>query len=278
MEVLKADFKDPSAPKRFCHSLQQTGFAVVSNHPIKKSLIDDVYQEWKDFFNSPAKKNYTFQKSDQAGYFPFGMENAKGSDLKDLKEFFHIYEGKVYPTELSNKSIELRNQLYDLGSILLKWIQEETPEEIRTAYSCPLHEMIQDSEKNLFRIIHYPPLDGSEEEGAIRAAAHEDINLITLLPASTASGLEVLDLNSNWHAVPGDFGDIVVNVGDMLQMASGGFYKSTTHRVVNPKAEVSKTSRYSMPLFLHPRPEVRLSKEHTAESYLDERLKEIGLK
>jgi isopenicillin N synthase-like dioxygenase len=278
MEVLKADFRDVSAPKRFCLSLQQTGFAVVSHHPIKKSLIDDVYEEWKNFFNSPEKKKYTFQKSDQAGYFPFGMENAKGSELKDLKEFFHIYEGKVYPLELSRKSLELRNQLYELGSTLLEWIQSESPEEVRESYSCALHEMIKDSEKNLFRIIHYPPLDGTEEEGAIRAAAHEDINLITLLPASTASGLEVMDRNSRWHQVPGDFGDIVVNVGDMLQMASGGFYRSTTHRVVNPKGAAAKTSRYSMPLFLHPRPEVRLSNDHTAETYLDERLREIGLK
>jgi isopenicillin N synthase-like dioxygenase len=137
--------------------------------------------------------------------------------------------------------------------------------------------MVTNSDKNLFRIIHYPPLTGSEQPGAIRAAAHEDINIITLLPASTAMGLQVKDNAGGWHDVPGNWGDIVINVGDMLQMASQNFYRSTTHRVVNPEGEAAKQPRYSMPLFLHPKPEVVLSETHTAQSYLDERLREIGL-
>ena len=111
----------------------------------------------------------------------------------------------------------------------------------------------------------------------MRAAAHEDINLITLLPAATAPGLEVLDTQGRWHSVKCDPGTIAINAGDMLQMASCGFFKSTTHRVVNPRGPEARLPRYSMPLFLHPRAEVRLSAEHTAKSYLEERLRELGL-
>lgn len=278
MKVLRADYGSPEGPQCFVKSLKETGFAVIAKHPISKDLIDEVYSEWKNFFNSEEKHQYKFDKDTQAGYFPFGSEHAKDSKTIDLKEFFHIYDGKVYPKEISDKSFQLKRQLLQLGQTLLKWIDELSPAEIRKNYSMPLHHMVENSDKNLFRIIHYPPLAGTEPEGAIRAAAHEDINLITLLPASTAMGLQVLDLNGNWHEVPGDYGEIVVNVGDMLQMASRQYYRSTTHRVINPPGDLAKSSRYSMPLFLHPRSEVPLSETHTAGSYLEERLREIGLK
>ena len=142
----------------------------------------------------------------------------------------------------------------------------------------PLRRMVEGSPQTLFRILHYPPLAGDEEAGAVRAAAHEDINLITLLVAATAPGLQVQDAGGRWLDVPADPGSVVVNSGDMLAMASGGHYRSTTHRVVNPAGEESRRSRLSMPLFLHPWPEVRLSATHTAREYLDERLREIGLK
>ena len=141
----------------------------------------------------------------------------------------------------------------------------------------PLSEMIKDSDETLLRVIHYPPMKGNEEQGAIRAAAHEDINLITLLCSATAAGLEVKDIDGNWHSVPCDPGSIAINAGDMLQMASNGYYKSTTHRVVNPMGADAKLPRYSMPLFLHPRPDVVLSKDITAGQYLKQRLTEIGL-
>ncbi len=127
------------------------------------------------------------------------------------------------------------------------------------------------------RILHYPPLTEHYEHDAIRAAPHEDINLITLLPAATTPGLEVKDLQGNWHAVTCDAGNIVVNVGDMLQLCTDFYYRSTTHRVVNPAGKDKLTSRYSMPLFLHPRPEVALTQERTADEYLRERLREIGI-
>jgi isopenicillin N synthase-like dioxygenase len=138
--------------------------------------------------------------------------------------------------------------------------------------------MIEGSDDTLLRPIHYPPLTGGEEEGAIRAAAHEDINLITLLPAATAPGLQVKDAKGNWVNIACDPGSLAINAGDMLQMASGGYYVSTTHQVVNPNGPEAKKPRYSMPLFLHPRKDVKLSDKHTAGSYLEERLIEIGLK
>ena len=138
--------------------------------------------------------------------------------------------------------------------------------------------MITDSKTNLLRIIHYPPLDGNEEDGAIRGSAHEDINLITLLVSGTEPGLQVQDTDGNWHDVSCDPGCLAINAGDMLQEASGGYFPSTTHQVINPDNEIKNKSRLSMPLFLHPRDEVILSKKYTAKEYLDERLREIGLK
>ncbi|PIR22069.1 MAG: 2OG-Fe(II) oxygenase [Deltaproteobacteria bacterium CG11_big_fil_rev_8_21_14_0_20_45_16] len=278
MQVLKADFEGSDGAKIFVESCRSTGFAVVTNHPIKRGLVDAVYAEWKEFFASDSKFDYLFNKDTQAGYFPFKSENAKGYSQKDLKEFFHVYEGQPFPAQLSKKTFELRMQLFELGQSLLRWLDEGTPPEVREHYSMPLDQMALGSKKNLFRIIHYPPLTGVEDAGAVRAAAHEDINLITLLPASTAMGLQVKDLAGDWHDVLGNYGDVVVNVGDMLQMASQNYFRSTTHQVVNPKAEAARGSRFSMPLFIHPYPEVKLSAQHTAASYLDERLSEIGLK
>jgi isopenicillin N synthase-like dioxygenase len=135
--------------------------------------------------------------------------------------------------------------------------------------------MIEGSPDTLLRVLRYPPLTGEEEPGAVRAAAHEDINLLTVLPASNERGLQLLTKTGEWADVPSDFGSLVINVGDMLQEASGGYYKSTTHRVVNPSGEGARRSRVSLPLFLQPRPDVVLSERYTAGSYLDERLREI---
>ena len=167
-----------------------------------------------------------------------------------------------------------------MGSTLLGWIEEpiRPAEEIRSQLAMPLSQMIEDSPETLLRPIHYPPLTGGEEQGAIRAAAHEDINLITLLPAATAPGLQVKDLAGNWHEVSCDPGTIVVNSGDMLKIATSRYYPSTTHRVVNPHTSEARKPRYSMPLFLHPRKDARLTATLTAGEYLDQRLRAIGLK
>ena len=198
--------------------------------------------------------------------------------ISDIKEFYHFYPWGRLPSDLSSNTKKLYKELVSLTSTLLHWIQDETPEHIKSLFSAPLPDMIIDSKTHLLRIIHYPPLDGTEEADAIRGAAHEDINLITLLVAGTEPGLQVQDIHGNWHDVSCDPGSLAINSGDMLQEISGGYFPSTTHRVVNPSNNIENKSRFSMPLFLHPRDDIILSKRYTARKYLDERLKEIGLK
>jgi isopenicillin N synthase-like dioxygenase len=277
MDVLTVEYGSPEAAHQFVHSLRHTGFAVIRNHPIPQELIQSVFSEWADFFRRPDKERYRFDPELQSGYFPFKSENSKDSPIKDLKEFFHLYHWSTLPEGMSDASRDLFDRLQNLALELLAWSQDGLSETIRNSLSMPLPQMTQGSRETLLRPIHYPPIEGEVEPGAIRAAAHEDINLITLLPAASAPGLEVQDLTGKWHEVICDRGTIAVNAGDMLQMATQGFYRSTTHRVVNPKGMNSLTPRYSMPLFLHPRADVPLSSEHTAGSYLKQRLREIGL-
>lgn len=278
MQVLTVDYRSNDAARLFTQSLVDTGFAVLSNHSIDSNLVQATYGEWEAFFSSQEKFNYLFDKEKQDGYFPLDIaETAKGSSVKDIKEFFHIYPAGRYPSSLSNNTKLIYQALSNLAAELLQWIEKHTPTEIVQNFAMPLSQMIHDSERTLLRILHYPPLTGQEEEGSIRAAAHEDINLITLLVAGTAPGLQVKDARGNWHEVSCDPGTIVINSGDMLQMCSNNYYRSTTHRVMNPTGDLAKKSRFSMPLFLHPRDEVQLSETHTARSYLLERLQELGL-
>ena len=278
MNVRKVNYKDQNAPYEFTRSLRQTGFTVLTDHPVDMNLIETVYSEWADFFSSDNKNKYPYDPVRQDGFFPYKTENAKGQSLKDLKEFFHIYSWGRYPEELSNKTLDLYAQLLELTGTLLGWIQVETPRDVSSLFSMPLPDMVTDSKTNLLRIIHYPPIDGKEEDGAVRGSAHEDINLITLLVAGTQPGLQVQDTNGNWHDISCDPGCLAINAGDMLQEASHGYFPSTTHQVINPDNQIDNKSRFSMPLFLHPRDEVVLSKKYTAKEYLDERLREIGLK
>ena len=278
MKVKTISYLSPTAGKEFADSLRETGFAVVSDHPIAADLIHKSFSEWEGFFASDAKHKYTFEATKQAGYFPFRTENAKDYAQKDLKEFYHYYPWAQWPEGASTYTPELHRALVTMAATLLRWVEESTPDAIRRNFSMPLSQMIEVSQEILLRPIHYPPLTGSEEEGAVRAAAHEDINLITLLPAATAPGLQVKDVHGTWYDVPCDPGTIVVNSGDMLKAASRDYYPSTTHRVVNPSGPSSRLPRYSMPLFLHPRKDVLLAPGLTAGQYLDERLREIGLK
>ncbi|MDR3608474.1 MAG: 2-oxoglutarate and iron-dependent oxygenase domain-containing protein [Oligoflexia bacterium] len=278
MNVKTVRYGTDQAAREFTESLRETGFAVITHHPISAELIKETFAEWGRFFASDSKFQYTFDPSKQAGYFPFRSENAKDSGKKDLKEFYHYYSARSeLPEGVRRFTPELFGKMSALGAELLSWIEQNTPAEVLRKFSMPLSEMIRGSQDTLLRPIHYPPLTGIEEEGAVRAAAHEDINLITLLPAATAPGLQVKDMAGNWHDVPCDIGTIVINSGDMLREASGGYYPSTTHRVVNPRGPDAKLPRYSMPLFLHARQEVRLSDRYTAGAYLQQRLREIGL-
>lgn len=263
---------------KFSDSLKNTGFAVIKPMTNLKPLLDQFYKEWERFFKSDMKVRYKHAADSQTGYFPPNSEKAKDSKVFDLKEFYHIYKFTDYPHGIGVTSSILELFLKSYGEDLLRILDKTMPESVRNGLSEPLADMVNSTEQTLFRVLHYPPLTGKIEEGAVRSAAHEDINLITLLPAATETGLQVKDAEGNWHEVSTEPGSIVVNAGDMLQEASGGYYKSTTHRVVNPSGEAAKKSRFSAPMFVHPRPEVVLSKKYTAATYLDERLKEIGLK
>ena|SRR3989338_4905189 len=278
MKIATVSYNDKTAAKDLTDSLHYTGFAVLSHHPIEPRLIDDVYEEWRQFFKNEQRFNYLFNRETHEGYVPLSLsETAKGYGKKDIKEFYHLYSWGRYPTMLSDKSRILAQQLTELASFLLGWIERYTPVEISKRFSEPLSGMLKGSTRNLFRILRYPPLTGEEQAGALRAAPHEDINLITLLPTATEPGLQAKDNHGVWHNVPCDHGMIIINVGDMLEECSQGWYQSTTHQVMNPSDEHAIQERLSMPLFLHARDDVRLSTRHTANSYLQERYEELGL-
>lgn len=279
MFITPVDFTSPTAAKDFAESLHTTGFGVLTNHPLSQQLLNTVYAEWYSFFQNDNKYNYEYDPQKYDGYFsPSVSETAKGNTKRDLKEFYHIYPWGRYPSEVSDAAQQYYTQGATLAATLLQWVEQYTPAEVKEKYSMPLSQMITGSEQTLLRVLHYPPLQGDEEAGAVRAAAHGDINLLTILPAATAAGLQVVGNDGAWHDVPCDFGMLIVNIGDMLQEASEGYYPSTIHRVLNPTGDEAKKSRISLPLFLHPRPDVVLSKRHTAGTYLAERLQELHSK
>jgi len=276
MNVDVVDFQSPDAPERFTNSLRHTGFAVVVNHPLSQDLIQSIYDEWLAFFDSDAKWQYRFSPGDQDGYFaPDVSETAKGNTVRDLKEFFHVYPWGQYPTEVSRAALEYAEQAKAVAVTLLQWVEANTPDEVAARFDRPLSQFMEGSKRSLLRILRYPPLRGDEDPTAVRAAAHEDINLLTVLPASNEPGLQVRDVHGNWHDVPTDFGSIAINCGDMLQLASGGYYPSTTHQVTNPTGESARRSRISMPLFLHPADDVVLAEGRTAFEFLQERIAEL---
>ncbi len=158
-------------------------------------------------------------------------ETAKGHAQKDIKEYFHYYPWGQCPTELKQEIQQYYQEANQLATELLAWVEEYSPSAISEKYSQSLSSMIDGSHKTLLRVLHYPPLDDNEQLGAIRAGAHEDINLLTILPAANEPGLQVLDKDGNWIDVPCDFGNLIINIGDMLQEASDGYFPSTTHRV-----------------------------------------------
>lgn len=279
MNVQVVDYQAPDAAARFTESLRETGFGVLKNHPIPQTLVEGIYREWLDFFNTEAKHRYAFDRQNQDGYFSTEIsETAKGYTVKDIKEYYHIYPWGRFPQEVSDAARRYYDLANQLAAELLSWVEANTPADVKVRFSMPLADMIHDSRKTLLRVLRYPPLTGNEPAGALRAAAHEDINLLTVLPAANEPGLQVKDAEGNWYDVPCDFGTLVINTGDMLQEASGGYYPSTSHRVVNPTGEGRFKSRVSLPLFLHPRDDVRLSERYTAGSYLEERLRELGVK
>jgi isopenicillin N synthase-like dioxygenase len=280
------------------------GFVAVVNHGIEGDTIAKLYESAKQFFALPddVKRQYEIDGlAGQRGYTSFGKEKAKQSTVADLKEFYQFGQTVEDADEIKNEypnnitGIHLHNindsffkayrSFEKSGNALLQAIAVYLG--LDENYFKPhIHHG-----NSILRAIHYPPIK-TEPASAIRAEQHEDINLITLLVGASADGLEVLNKQNQWVAVKSSPNQIVVNVGDMLQRLTNNQLRSTTHRVVNPPRELWHTSRFSMPFFLHPRSEMKLDclpqcvtsqnplsyQPTTSGEYLDERLKEIGLK
>jgi isopenicillin N synthase-like dioxygenase len=290
--------------KELGEAYENIGFVAVRNHLFKGDTEEQLYAGVKQFFalSDTQKSNYEVPSlAGQRGYTSFGKEHAKGSSVGDLKEFWHFgqevqgddpikneYPENIWCDELPefNKvGIEAYRAMENTGKYMLRAI----------ALFLGLDEFYFDNKiyngNSILRPIHYGPIQ-SEPKNAVRAGQHEDINLITLLMGASADGLQVLNKKGEWVAVTALPEQIVVNVGDMLQRLTNNRLKSTTHRVVNPPREQWGSSRYSIPFFLHPRSEMRLDclpecvtvdnplqyEPISAGEYLDERLREIGLK
>ncbi|BDI60212.1 isopenicillin N synthase family dioxygenase [Qipengyuania nanhaisediminis] len=249
-------------------SFAEFGFAVVRDHGIDQDLIDRAEAKSKEFFALPdaVKRSYKIDGGGGArGYTPFGTEKAKDAEIFDLKEFWHVGrelpEGhelseymapNVWPDEIDGFR-ETFSALYsafeDAGARVLEAIALSLG--LERGFFAPT---VEDG-NSVMRLLHYPPLGPDAPEGAIRAAAHGDINTITLLLGAEEAGLQLLTKSGEWHAVEAEEGSLVINVGDMLERLTAGKLRSTTHRVVNPRGEGAKRSRYSMPFFLHFRPD-----------------------
>jgi isopenicillin N synthase-like dioxygenase len=283
---------------------EDVGFVAVKNHGIPDELISDLYKYVQQFFSLPSDKKRIFEIPElagQRGYTSFGIEHAKGSDAPDLKEFFQYGQTvpddhplkPEYPDNVSVKEVEGFNETLFAAYRAFEKSGKSLLQAI--ALYLGLNENYFDDfveeGNSIVRAIHYPPIT-VEPKSAIRAEQHEDINLITLLVGASAGGLEILTKQNEWVGVTSLPEQIVVNVGDMLQRLTNNKLRSTTHRVVNPPRELWHTSRFSIPFFLHPKSSMDLSalkscvdENHakvyddiTAGEYLDERLREIGLK
>lgn len=305
-----ADFTDGTQEQKeaFVRSLGEAytniGFVSIKNHGLSDELTKNLYDSVEKFFRLEDDAKLAYEKKElagQRGYISKGREKAKGRNTGDLKEFFHVgqpkesqredYPDNIWPTEvpeLEKFTSEAYQTLLQAGINMLKAI----------ALYLNLPENYFDDKvkegNSILRPIHYFPIDNPDElpPDAVRAAEHGDINLITLLMGASADGLQVLRRDGEWIPITALPDQIVVNVGDMLERHTNGKLKSTIHRVVNPPRELMHTSRFSIPFFMHPVSEMDLSclsgcidEEHpkafediTAGEFLDERLREIGLK
>lgn len=283
---------------------EDIGFVAVKGHFLNDTLSDNLYAQVKAFYALPFEAKEQYEVPDlagQRGYTSFGKEHAKGRTEGDLKEFWQfgqwVEDGDPIKSEYpDNVSINELPEFNKLGKEAYQRLEETGKHMLRAiAIYLGLDEFYFDDKihngNSILRAIHYPPI-ANEPKSAVRAAEHEDINLITLLMGASAEGLEVLNKQNQWVGITALPDQLVVNVGDMLQRLTNNKLKSTTHRVVNPPREKWGTSRFSIPFFLHPKSSMKLDclpscisaanplhyEPITAGEYLDERLREIGLK
>lgn len=275
MDVAIVDFESATAAAKLTRSLHETGFAVVVNHPISTDLLNRIYHEWSDFFDSDAKHQYRYSKDRQDGYFPRPDQWSEGRRLprRDDKEFFHVFPWGRYPTEVSDAAARYRLLAMNVAATLLSWIDQAAPS-VTSRIGAPLSSTLVGGEKNtLLRILRYPAASGSAQASKRpRASVHKDTNLITLLASATHPGLQVRNQAEKWRDVPWNFGSIAVNAGVMLDLMTGGYFPAVAHRVVVPRGPAAGEARLSMPLFLHPADDVLIDDDTTAASFLREHL------
>jgi isopenicillin N synthase-like dioxygenase len=298
---------DAAAKSKFVKELgdaySDIGFVAIRNHGISEDFLNELYGSVSDFFQLSIDIKLQYDDSlggGQRGYTGFAKEHAKNRVMGDLKEFWHFgqyinHKDAHAPSYPPNKTVTELPKFNVLGEQLYKSLEETGRVVLRAiALYLELDEDYFDAKifngNSILRAIHYPPIL-QEPVDAIRSGEHEDINLITLLVGASADGLEVLNRKGDYIAVTKVEDHIVVNVGDMLQRLTNDKLRSTTHRVVNPPKEKWDKPRFSIPFFLHPRPETPLNclescvndknpkkyKDITANEFLVERLTEIGL-
>jgi isopenicillin N synthase-like dioxygenase len=301
-ELRLADYTSgtPEQRRAFCEQLlqglQRYGFITLCGHPIRAELLDEAYRLSAAFFAQPeaVKRDYA---GGTRGYIPFRTERAKNRSVPDLKEFWQIgpepgsggmtgsdVPPNIWPAmPLGFKAtfLELFTALQDTGRIILEALTHGL--QLPRNFFDPL--LTQSN--SVLRLLHYPPIPADVDADSVRAAAHEDINLLTLLVAAQGSGLELLDRDGQWLAVETDRNNLIVDSGDMLARITNEVIPATTHRVVNPAGP--NLSRYSMPFFMHPNPDAILSclpscigagakyPDISAGLLLQQRLQEIGL-
>ncbi|MEO0850194.1 MAG: 2-oxoglutarate and iron-dependent oxygenase domain-containing protein [Pseudomonadota bacterium] len=279
--------------------LKDYGFVILKDHAIDPALLTRAYDLVAKLFALPVEEKLRCDSGDggQRGYTAFGREHAKDSDQPDLKEFWHVGRefaddhplATVYPPNLwPERPAGFRETLLALFGGL-EAAGHTMLEALAPALDLPptfFSQMAADG-NSILRLLHYPPIADDAPAGAVRAAAHEDINLITLLVSANGAGLELLDRDGTWLAVETDPENLIVDAGDMLARITNGVIPATTHRVVNPAGP--NVSRYSMPFFMHPHPDAILdclpsclgdgakAPPVTADEFLKQRLREIGL-
>ena len=287
----------PAAAAAFGDAFARTGFAIVADHGIDRALIDRALGATRALFAllEAEKASYVIPGGGgQRGLTPFGIETARDHSRPDLKEFWHIgrdlppghplaaaMPANVWPIEVPDfepATRALYAALDHAGTRLLRAIA------VHLGLAADFFDAAVADGNSVLRLLHYPPV--AADAAAIRAGAHEDINVITLLLGAEEAGLQLLDRDGRWRDIDAPPGSLVCNIGDMLQRASGGRLPSTTHRVVNPAPERRDRPRYSTPFFLHFRPDYLIETMPggprdwppvTADAYLRERLREIGL-
>jgi len=303
LDVSKFNSGDDNLIQEFSNDLgtsfNQTGFAIIKNHGLTEEMTKNLYSSIKSFFDLEDNKKIKYYYPElygQRGFVIKRQEHAKGSSKGDLKEFFHIGNPvisnpkNIWPIEV-NGFEEIGNEAYltleNIGLTILESIAIYLGLEKKY-----FTEKVKGGE-SIMRSIHYYPLNENDvEDGAVRAAAHGDINLITLLMGASADGLEIFTKDKKWIPIISEPDQLVINVGDMLERLTNKKLMSTIHRVVNPSKEKLNTSRYSIPFFMHPKPQMDLTcldncidkdnpksfDDMTAGEFLEQRLKEIGLK